>query len=55
MTTKSDFSEEEWSRIVGAVRGRSGHLPADPGGPIEAGESMATVKSATNPSSRSNW
>ena len=54
MTTKSDFSEEEWSRIVRApfVAGLAISL-ADPGGPIEAGkESMATVKSATNPSSR---
>ena len=38
---------------AGAVRGRSGHFLADPSGPIEAAkESMATVKSATNPSSR---
>jgi hypothetical protein len=38
---------------AGAVRGRSSHFPADPSGPIEAAkESMATVKSATNPSSR---
>lgn len=54
MTTKSDFSEEEWSRIVRApfVAGLAISL-ADPGGPIEAAkESMATVKSATNPSSR---
>ena len=54
MTTKSDFSEEEWSRIVRApfVAGLAISL-ADPSGPIEAAkESMATVKSATNPSSR---
>jgi hypothetical protein len=54
VTTKSDFSEEEWSRIVRApfVAGLAISL-ADPGGPIEAAkESMATVKSATNPSSR---
>ena len=38
---------------AGAVRRRSGHFLADPSGPIEAAkESMATVKSATNPSSR---
>jgi imidazolonepropionase-like amidohydrolase len=54
VTTKSDFSEEEWSRIVRApfVAGLAISL-ADPSGPIEAAkESMATVKSATNPSSR---
>jgi hypothetical protein len=54
VTTKSDFSEEEWSRILRApfVAGLAISL-ADPGGPIEAAkESMATVKSATNPSSR---
>jgi hypothetical protein len=54
VTTKSDFSEEEWSRIVQApfVAGLAISL-ADPSGPIEAAkESMATVKSATNPSSR---
>ena len=54
VTTKSDFSEEEWSRIVRApfVAGLAISL-ADPSGPIEAAkESMATVNSATNPSSR---
>ena len=54
MTTKSDFSEEEWSRIVRApfVAGLAISL-ADPGAPIdEAKESMATVTSATHPSSR---
>ncbi|HEX5510223.1 MAG TPA: hypothetical protein VFX41_00785 [Actinomycetales bacterium] len=54
MTTKSDFSEEEWTRIVRApfVAGLAISL-ADPGGPIEAAkESMATLKSATNPPSR---
>jgi hypothetical protein len=54
VTTKSDFSEEEWSRILRApfVAGLAISL-ADPSGPIEAAkESMATVKSATNPSSR---
>ena len=54
MTTKSDFPEEEWTRIVRApfVAGLSISL-ADPGGPIEAAkESMATIKSATNPPSR---
>ena len=54
MTTKNDISEEEWSRIVRApfVPGLAISL-ADPSAPIEAAkESMATVKSATNPSSR---
>ena len=54
MTTKSDFSEEEWSRVVRApfVAGLAISL-ADPGGPFEtAKESMAAMKSATNPPSR---
>lgn len=54
MTTKSDFSEEEWTRIVRApfVAGLAITL-ADPGGPIEAAkETMATMRSATNPPSR---
>ena len=54
MTTKSDFPEDEWARIVRApfVAGLAISL-ADPGGPIElAKESMATIKSATNPPSR---
>ena len=54
MTTKKDFSEEEWTRIVRApfVAGLAVAL-ADPGGPIEvAKESMALIRSATNPSSR---
>ncbi len=54
MTTKNDFSEEDWTRIVRApfVAGLAIAL-ADPGGPIEvAKESMAMIKSATNPSSR---
>jgi len=54
VTTKSDFSEEEWTRIVRApfVAGLAISL-ADPGGPIEAAkETMATMKSATNPPSR---
>jgi hypothetical protein len=54
MTTKSDFPEEQWTRIVRApfVAGLAISL-ADPGGPIEAAkESMATIKSATNPPSR---
>ena len=54
MTTKDDFTEEEWARIVRApmVAGMAISL-ADPGGPIEATkETMATVKTATNPPSR---
>ena len=54
MTTKSDFPDEEWSRIVRApfVAGMAITL-ADPGGPIEASkETMATLKSATSPPSR---
>jgi hypothetical protein len=54
VTTKNDFTEDEWSRIVRApfVAGMAISL-ADPGGPIEATkETMATLKSATNPPSR---
>ena len=54
MTTKSDFTEEEWVRIRRApfVAGMAISL-ADPGGPIELSkETMATIKSATNPPSR---
>jgi hypothetical protein len=54
VTTKSDFTEDEWSRIVRApfVAGMAISL-ADPGGPIEATkETMATLRSATNPPSR---
>lgn len=54
MTTKSAFTEDEWSRVMRAplVAGLAISL-ADPGGPIEtAKESMATLKSATSPPSR---
>src|SRR6187200_1991295 len=54
MTTKSDFTEDEWSRVVRApfVAGMAISL-ADPGGPIEATkETMGTLKAATNPPSR---
>ena len=54
VTTKSDFTEDEWARVVRAplVDGLALSL-ADPGGPIEAAkESMATLKIATNPPSR---
>jgi hypothetical protein len=54
VTTKGDFPEDEWTRIVRApfVAGLAISL-ADPGGPIEAAkETMATIKTATNPPSR---
>jgi len=54
VTTKGDFPEDEWTRIVRApfVAGLAISL-ADPGGPIEAAkETMATLKTATNPPSR---
>ena len=54
MTTKSDFDEQDWTRIVRApfVAGMAITL-ADPGGPIEATkETAATLKVATNPPSR---
>jgi hypothetical protein len=54
VTTKNDFTDDEWTRVVRApfVAGLAISL-ADPGGPIEAAkESMATIKSATNPPSR---
>lgn len=54
MTTKSEFTEDEWARIVRAplVAGMAISL-ADPGGPIEATkETLATLKNATNPPSR---
>ncbi|RYP83411.1 hypothetical protein EKO23_19125 [Nocardioides guangzhouensis] len=54
MTTKDDFTDEEWARVVRApfVAGLAITL-ADPGGPFEAAkETMATLKSATNPPSR---
>jgi hypothetical protein len=54
MTSKSEFTEGEWARVRRApfVAGMAISL-ADPGGPIEmAKESMATVKTATNPPSR---
>lgn len=46
MTTKADFTDEEWTRLERApfVAGMAISL-ADPGGPIEAlKESMATIK-----------
>jgi hypothetical protein len=54
MTTKTDFTEEEWARVRRAplVAGMAISL-ADPGGPIElTKETAASLKSATNPPSR---
>ena len=54
MTTKTDFSDEEWTRVLRApfVAGMAISL-ADPGGPIEmSNETMTTMKSATNPPTR---
>ena len=54
MTTKTDFPEDEWTRIVRApfMAGMAISL-ADPGGPFEtAKETMAMIRSATNPPSR---
>jgi hypothetical protein len=49
MTTKTDFTDEEWGRLERApiVAGMAISL-ADPGGPIEAvKETMATMKTVT--------
>ena len=54
MTSKSDFSEDEWARVVRAplVAGMA-IMVADPGGPIEATkETMASIRIATNPPTR---
>jgi hypothetical protein len=54
MTSKQDFTDEEWVRIRRAplVAGVAISL-ADPGGPIEvAKETMATLRSATLPPSQ---
>ena len=54
MTSKTDFTDDEWVRVRRApfVAGMAISL-ADPGGPIEtAKETMATIKAATNPLSR---
>ena len=51
MTSKRDFSDEEWTRIRRAplVAGVAISL-ADPGGPIEmAKETVASLRSATLP------
>ena len=54
MTSKNDFSEDEWAHVVRApfVAGLAVSL-SDPGGPIEAAkEQMAAMRSAMNPPSR---
>lgn len=54
MTTKSDFTDEEWAQVLRApfVAGVAVSL-ADPGGPIEVSkEQMATMRGAMNPPSR---
>lgn len=54
MTSKDEFSEEEWTSLVQApfLVGMAISL-ADPGGPIEATkETMATLRGATNPPTR---
>jgi hypothetical protein len=54
MTTKTEFTDEEWTRVRRApfVAGMAISL-ADPGGPIEMSkETMTTMKSATNPPTR---
>jgi hypothetical protein len=54
MTSKNDFSEDEWTQVVRAplVAGLAVSL-SDPGGPIEAGkEQMAAIRGAMNPPSR---
>ncbi len=54
MTSKADFTDEEWTRLKRApfVAGMAISL-ADPGGPIEATkETAATLKIATNPPTR---
>ena len=52
MTSKSDFTDEEWTRVVRApfVAGLAITL-ADPGGPVEvAKETMGTLKCKPWPS-----
>jgi hypothetical protein len=54
VTTKRDFTEAEWARVVRApfVAGMAVTL-ADPGDTVETTkETMATLETATNPSSR---
>ena len=53
MTTRDDFTEEEWAQLVRApmVAGLAISL-ADPGGPIElTKETMASLRAASSPPS----
>jgi len=54
MTSKNDFSEDEWAQVVRAPFVLAFVVTlSDPGGPIEAGkEQMAAVRAAMNPPSR---
>ena len=55
MTSKADYTDEEWTRLRRApfVAGLAISM-ADPGGPIEmAKETMATLRAASAPTSRS--
>jgi len=54
MTSKSDFPEDEWARVVRApLMAGMAIMVADPGGPIEATkETMASMRTATNPPTR---
>jgi hypothetical protein len=54
MTSKTDFSEDQWAQVVRApfVAGLAVTL-SDPGGPIEAGkEQMAAIRSVMSPPTR---
>ena len=54
MTSKADYTDEEWTRLRRApfVAGLAISM-ADPGGPIEmAKETMATLRAATTPPSQ---
>jgi hypothetical protein len=54
MTSKNDFTDEEWAQVLRApfVAGLAVSL-SDPGGPIEAGkEQMATIRTTMAPPSR---
>ena len=54
MTSKSDFPDDEWARVIRAplVAGMAIML-ANPGGPIEATEeTMASIRTATDPPTR---
>jgi hypothetical protein len=56
MTTKANFSDEEWARLVRAPLVASMAISlADPGGPIEAvKESMAAIRTVTEAAQSGN-